>query len=98
MATVSPEALTDGRWYHIAVVTDRDQRSLYVDGVRQVQHLIAPTRPGTTPGPVFVGATQGKRDFLKGLIDEFAIYNRALSADEGKVLARGCSESQRNLR
>jgi hypothetical protein len=83
-----------GRWYHIAVVTEKDRRSLYLDGALQgEQHFT-----GTINSPednvdrrnIFFGATQGKRDFLNGLIDEIAVYDRALAPGEVMKIAGAC--------
>ena len=77
-----------GRWYHLAAVADKDRVSLYLDGTLQDQHAVQRPFMGSEPLPVFLGATQGKRNFLSGLIDEIAVYNRALGPDEVKKIAR----------
>jgi YVTN family beta-propeller protein len=89
MSSLDP--VEPGRWYHVAAVTDKDRVSLYLDGILQDQHAIRRPFMGTETLPVFLGATQGKHNFLSGLIDEIAVYNRALSPDEVKKIARPCS-------
>jgi len=78
----SASSFTPGRWYHIVGVIDddNDRMLLYVDGV--VEHDM----PETTPmeedtGPVWIGwsPTNGGVD---GIIDEVAIWNRALTPAE----------------
>lgn len=86
-AIVSTDKLTDAHWYHLAVVTDHNQRSFYVDGKLQGRHGIVTPPNSSSAGPIYIGAKLGKRDFLRGLIDEYVIYNRALSANEVKSLA-----------
>jgi hypothetical protein len=84
-----------GRWYHVAAVTDKDGVSLYLDGTLQgQQHLIGHPFIGSKLLHVFVGATQGKRDFLGGLVDEIAVYNRALRPDEVMRIAEPCSAAR----
>jgi beta-galactosidase len=90
MSSLDP--VESGRWYHVAAVTDKDHVFLYLDGISQGQsHAIRLPFRGTETLPVFIGATQGKHNFLSGLIDEIAVYNRALSPDEVKKIARPCS-------
>jgi len=90
----SLDPVEPGRWYHLAIVTDKDHVSLYLDGILQEQASIRRPFRGIETLPVFVGATQGKRNFLSGLIDEIAVYNRALSPEEVKKIARPCSAPQ----
>jgi hypothetical protein len=93
IASVAP--VETGRWYHLAAVTDKDQVSLYLDGILQgQQRTIGRPFIGGRLLSVFVGATLGKRNFLSGLIDEIAVYNRALSPDEVKRIAGPCSAGE----
>jgi hypothetical protein len=86
-APVSP-----GRWHHIAGTYDGTRLQLYVDGRprgRPLDHtgLIAPMQKDNF---VSLGSEEGRtlepgithNRYFKGLIDEVAIYNRALSAQE----------------
>jgi hypothetical protein len=89
----SDRVIGDGRWHHVAGTFDGQVMRLYVDGVEQRQ-----TKAGH-PGPlsrnnwdVCVGNSIGEAvvgNFVAydGLIDEVRIYNRALSAEEIKLLA-----------
>ena len=88
----SAASVESGLWHHVAAVTNKNNVSLYLDGILQ-GHELAIRRPfqGPEPLPVFLGATHGRRNFLSGLIDEIAVYNRALSSDEVKRIARPCS-------
>lgn len=86
--TSSGPDLRDGMFHHVAVTLNRsliNGGSLYVDG--QLVLSFDPTsRSGSlvTTAPLYLGApaiTLGN-SFFRGLIDEPAIYNRALSATE----------------
>jgi len=87
-----------GRWYHIAVVTDKDSRSLFLDGVLQERHAVAAKiddrESRDSNGRWFLGATQGQRNFFHGLMDEIAVYGRALRPEEVETLTRGCTAGQ----
>jgi hypothetical protein len=71
-----------GRWYHVAYAFDRNtaSQSLYLDGA-----LVASGAQTKTIAydaqPVQIGQTENF-GFVNGLIDEAAIYNRALSGAE----------------
>jgi hypothetical protein len=80
--------LSAGAWHHVAVVLDAGATytgTLYVDG------LVAGTNPTMTVRPSTLGNTAnnwiGRSSFsadplFAGLIDDFRVYNRALSATE----------------
>ncbi|MBI3667513.1 MAG: hypothetical protein HY236_15020 [Acidobacteria bacterium] len=70
-------------WYHLAVVKTRTEVSLYINGT-----LEAATYPGVFQDrqafqpELQLGADERPGRFLNGLVDEVALYNRALSAAE----------------
>ena len=70
-------------WSHVAMTYDGAALNVYVNG--QLDATIAASgRINSIPDPVFLG-TEGARYFI-GLLDEVAIYNRALSATEIKAI------------
>jgi DNA-directed RNA polymerase subunit RPC12/RpoP len=85
-------AFDDNRWHHVAITFDGKMISAFIDGVGQ-------SHPVRSPGPLKRSAWDlcignsvvdyGTGEFIAfdGLIDEVRIYNRALSADEIKLLA-----------
>jgi streptogramin lyase len=73
----------DGRWHHIAGSWDGFNLRLFVDGTLQMTTPLL--IPANNTRPVNLGFTWGNgnpRRFFRGLLDEVAIYNRALSPDE----------------
>ncbi len=88
----SRSALDDNLWHHVAVTYDGQTVRCYIDGVEN-------NRRQRTTGPLskcdwdlcignsVVDYGWGELLAFDGLIDEVRIYNRALSADEIKLLA-----------
>ena len=102
-ASVSTSApIGAGNWHHLVVVTDHEERILYVDGTMIGRIRLPPARPNPLNGPAdgaYVGASPDRTNFLNGLVDELAFYNRALSPLEIKgmyelTLSRPCSPSR----
>jgi hypothetical protein len=90
--------VTPGQWHHIAATYDSTKLQLYVDGrpwgnpMRETGTIV-PMLPksfvaigsedGRTTGPECIG-----NRYFKGLIDEVAIFNRALTAAEIQALCK----------
>lgn len=76
-------------WTHLAVVTDGQNVTLYVNGkeTEVVSGVLnGPKPPTTQPVSLRIGGS-GPYNY-KGLIDEFQIFNRPLSAEEIASLAK----------
>jgi hypothetical protein len=78
-------ALPTGVWTHVAVTKSGNVGTLYVNGAQVGQNTsmtLSPSSLGNTTNN-WIGRSQYSADpFLDGQIDEFRIYNRALSASE----------------
>ena len=86
----APAPLARGQWHHLVGVYDAGVMTLYLNGAFASSVPLAGTlrNGGPVPDRVLIGATRdGSNSSFqwKGLIDEVAIYSRALSAD--RVLA-----------
>jgi outer membrane protein assembly factor BamB len=83
---VSAEALTDG-WHHLAGVLAADKKmTLYIDGKLVAEGMAGELVAGKPANPLIVGNGNGVAEdsagAYSGLLDQFAIYHKALSAAE----------------
>jgi hypothetical protein len=78
-------ALPTGVWKHVAVTRNGNTGTLYIDGVQVAQNTnmtLSPSSLGSTTNN-WIGRSQYSGDsYLDGQIDQFRIYNRALTAAE----------------
>jgi hypothetical protein len=88
----STARLSTGAWHHIAVVLDAGATytgTLYVDGAvagTNAAMTIRPSNIGNTPNN-WIGRSAFVADpYFAGLIDDFRVYNRALTAAEISTL------------
>jgi autotransporter-associated beta strand protein len=73
-------------WLHIAITQSGNTGKMYLDGVlvaTNTNMTLRPSSMGNTPFNYF-GKSQYNDPLFKGLIDEFKMFNRALTADEIK--------------
>lgn len=80
---VGSKVVTDNKWHFVAGVYDEKNLTPYVDG-EQFNPRGAAGKPATSNAPLIIGAQgpDGRNGPLKGIIDEVAIYDTALEADE----------------
>jgi uncharacterized protein len=81
---VTADGLDPGVWRHVAFVLGRGAATLYLDGapVGTVSAILPPKSLGAVDYAV-IGKSQFSDDpFLDAEIDEFRVYDRALTADE----------------
>ncbi len=77
--------LTDGRPHHVVATFDSftGRKAIFIDGTLRFEHAYP---EGTLivsggPEPAFIGSLMGRENF-HGVIDELALYDFALTADE----------------
>lgn len=91
-ASASAPIISTNAWHHLAGVLRKGQFvRLYVDGqlASESASFSGATSDGTSP--LYIGR-RGDGQFLDGMVDEVAVYGRALSAGEiGAVYAAGSS-------
>ncbi len=76
--------LAQGEWHHIACSADGETLTAYLNG--QATESTPMGAITSSPTPVLIGSDGWSCDWI-GAIDEVAIYNRALSAEEMLYLA-----------
>lgn len=87
-AIASGAYLPVGAWKHVAVTLSGRMGVLYIDGVevgRNSNISIKPSTLGSTSNN-YIGKSQSYGSYLDGMIDDFQIYDRALSVAEIKTL------------
>lgn len=80
--------LSTGAWKHVAVTLSGTTGILYIDGVevgRNTSVTLKPSSLGTTTLN-YIGKSQYADPYLSGLVDEFRIYNVALSPAQISLL------------
>jgi len=88
----SNSTFTVQSWTHVAVVLGSNGGTLYVNGVRVGGDATVTLRPSDVAAGsnYYIGRSQYSGDpYLDGDIDEFRVYDRALSAAEIQALANG---------
>ena len=77
-------ALSTGVWHHVAVTLNGTTGTLYVDGVSVGTNSAMTLNPASLGSTTlnYIGKSQYADPNLDGQIDQFRIYNRALSAAE----------------
>jgi hypothetical protein len=85
-------ALPTGTWTHVAVTKSGNTGRLYVNGSQVGSNssmTLSPSSLGST-NQNWIGRSQYSADpYLDGQVDDFRIYNRALSSSEVNALASG---------
>ncbi len=83
LATTS--SITPGEWHHVALTYDGADLRLYLDGRLEAS---AARTPETTEGDLWLGVNKSGGSPFMGTMDEFALYDRALSDHEIYALAQ----------
>ena len=81
----APDPLPVGEWSHLAVTLSGTTGTLYVNGVAVATNTAMTLNPSGLPATTqnYIGRSQWAPDpYLDGCVDEFQIYDRALSAAE----------------
>lgn len=86
--TVQTSQLAANKWVHVAVTLGGGSAKLYVDGELKATNSNVTLKPSDfAPSVNYIGKSQWPDPLYNGMIDEFRIYNYALSADEVKAVA-----------
>jgi hypothetical protein len=85
---INGPALSAGTWHHVAVTLSGTTGTLYVDGLAAGSNnsmTLKPSSLGSTTQN-YIGKSQFPDPLLNGRVDDFRIYNRALSNAEISML------------
>ena len=78
----SKTVAADGKWHHVAATYDGKVLRAYMDGVMEGETK-TDIPPDHNTEPIRIGRWGAPRgDYMAGIIDEVAIFNQALAADE----------------
>ena len=92
---ITGEALVVDRWTHVAATFDRGVMTIYIDGKRRAAKTSATVKSTSTKehdgDDVTIGGHSSGGAIFRGAIDEPALWNRALSAEEIAQVARARS-------
>ena len=83
----SPKSVNDNKWHHLAFAYDGKKKLLYIDGEVDIDKA-ATGEFGVKGINVIIGGAVTER-FAMGLIDEVAIFNTALTANDVKGIIKG---------
>ena len=86
--TCSPDSPPVGEWHYIAATYDGKIFKCYIDGALAEEWAYAGKMPKNTASVTIGRRSRGGTSF-NGIIDDVAIYNRALSADEVQTVMEG---------
>jgi hypothetical protein len=78
---ISATTATTGVWYHVAAVKSSTEIAVYINGVKEASKPL-PTFTDTNSTDLRIGSNVREGAYFNGLIDESAVYGRALSASE----------------
>jgi hypothetical protein len=83
----STTSIVDGSWHNVAMTVDRETQtlSLYIDG-ELVDARALVQGSSTTTAPLYIGHERRREVYFAGAIDDVALFDRALSADEIRQL------------
>ncbi len=85
---ISTATITDTNWHHLIVTKSGSVSTLYIDGALSTTTVSAVTMQNGV-WDEYIGSDNGANvagNFFKGSIDDFRIYNRAITATEAKQL------------
>ncbi len=92
-ATSTTDNIYNNQYHHVVITDINGQAAMYIDGVQDLTdfNYTIPAIDTATFDVVGIGAILGpvNRLFLNGKIDEFAVYDRALTPAEVSRLASG---------
>jgi hypothetical protein len=81
---IGSTTVTAGTWYHATGVYDGSTMKLYINGESDASPVSYNSGIFSNTAPFTIGCRNGNAQFFDGQIDEVAVFNRPLTADEVK--------------
>lgn len=91
--TLETTVLPAGQWVHLAVTLGGTTARLYVNGILKDTETMPITPLNFAPATNYIGKSQYDDPYFAGKVDEFAIFNRALTAPQLVALMNGRAPS-----
>lgn len=86
--TLTAPAINIYQWTHLAVTLGNDSVAIYINGVRKAATSAITLRPSDiVPLFNYIGRSNSSTTLFKGYIDDFRVYNYALSPQEVEQMA-----------
>ncbi|MBM4026200.1 MAG: hypothetical protein FJ280_12460, partial [Planctomycetes bacterium] len=81
--------VTDNAWHHVVLVYDGTNKIIYIDG-REDARVASTGQINESTHPVLIGENaQAIGRYLKGLVDDVRIYNKALTLEQIRKVMQG---------
>jgi hypothetical protein len=90
-AVVGTDSIPRWTWAHVVLVRDGDQISVWLNGRQQLRTQARTT----TAGQIFIGGRSDSDSNWEGRLDEVALFDRALTAQEIAALANSQETANR---
>ncbi len=86
-----PHTLTEKTWHHVVGTYDGNAMKIYIDGEFALEHAEAINFTGTNDQDLQIGCSKDRPNYTfdNGIIDDAAIWSRALSEAEIKEVMNG---------
>jgi len=86
--------ILDGNWHHVAYVLDKGNAKGYKDGVKAMEGNYPHGKGFASQDKLLIGAALPGNLFFRGILDEFAIFNKALDVDDiADIMNEGLAEA-----
>ncbi|MDD4062226.1 MAG: LamG domain-containing protein [Candidatus Pacebacteria bacterium] len=82
----SPLTYNDGNWHNVVGVWNGTNKFLYIDGMQVATIAFSGTMNNWGSANLYLGSLSGYAQFFNGSIDDIRIYNRALTAEEIRLI------------
>lgn len=90
---LATDSLPTGEWHHVAVTLDGNTGVMYIDGAPRVAGQILLNPSDINPVNNYIGQSQWPDPLFNGRIDDFRIYDYALSSSQILALVDACPQN-----